>query len=753
MGDTAISTQTASSANPARRSPWAWVPSLYFAEGIPYVLVMTVSVVMYKMLGISNRDIAVYTSLLYLPWVIKPLWGPLVDLYWTKRRWVVLLQFLMGIEFAIMAVALQTPGWWVASLAVFTCAAFSSATHDIAADGFYMLGLDSGRQAYFVGYRGTFYRLAVIFGSGLLPIAVGSIVAFTGPDPVSIDLRGMPADSAPLAKVREVVQPKDPFVIATPASLSLAPGTTQSVELRLAAAPQTTMVLTVSRKAAHWYTALFSVGDGMKLTGGERIEVGPDNWQTPRKMVAEADAKLKQSVQSVWTVASGNIGLSWASAFGAIGVLFVVLSVWHRWAMPKPASDGHGGGDRPPFFYAASWMLATVAVPVVVLVALYYGFEFWGGSLASKCKIENLPLAATGVALAIAATFCTLLFGLAAKMAASPDGSSATSRPAFTAFQKASFAIAAMLLLVALSIGCRPIVELWAAQAFPKIKFASDVLLFASQLLIILVAWMFVGTSVAGWYAIAAFRGAARRCRLPFDEAFISFFRKPQVGRMIAFLLLYRLGEAMLIKLSGPFLLDTTTNGGLNLSPEKYGVAYGVGGVLALMAGGILGGEFASRFGLKKVILFMCLMLNAPHLLYVLLSYFRPENTAIVYVCVAGEQFGYGFGFAAYMIYMLFIAGEGEHKTSHFAITTGFMALSMMLPGYVSGSIYEACRTPGFKTWLLGTGIPESVAQATLGYPAFFLIVIAAAIPGLLILAFIPLNPEFGKKKKEAPAQ
>ena len=165
---------------PERRNPWAWIPSLYFAEGLPYVVVMTVSVIMYKRLGISNADIALYTSWLYFPWVIKPLWGPLVDLVRTKRLWIIVLQLVIGASLASVALTIPVPGFFRATLALFWLMAFSSATHDIAADGFYMLGLREHEQAAFVGVRSTFYRIAMVTGQGLLVIVAGTIETQTG---------------------------------------------------------------------------------------------------------------------------------------------------------------------------------------------------------------------------------------------------------------------------------------------------------------------------------------------------------------------------------------------------------------------------------------------------------------------------------------------------------------------------------------------------------------------------------------------
>jgi len=162
------------------RNPWFWVPSLYLAEGLPYVVVMTVSVIMYKRLEISNTEIALYTSWLYLPWVIKPFWSPVVDLLKTKRFWIIIMQLFIGAGLAGVAFTLPTEKFFQYTLAFFWLMAFSSATHDIAADGFYMLGLKQHQQAYFVGIRSTFYRIAMLAGQGLLVILAGQFEESSG---------------------------------------------------------------------------------------------------------------------------------------------------------------------------------------------------------------------------------------------------------------------------------------------------------------------------------------------------------------------------------------------------------------------------------------------------------------------------------------------------------------------------------------------------------------------------------------------
>lgn len=417
------------------RSPWSWVPTLYYAEGIPYVIVMTVSVIMYKRLGISNTDIALYTSWLYLPWVIKPLWSPLVDMFRTKRFWIVCLQLVIGGALGTVALTITAPEFFRYSLAVFWLLAFSSATHDIAADGFYMLGLEEHQQAAFVGIRSTFYRLAMISGQGLLVVLAG------------------------------------------------------------------------------------------------QLELG----------------------------SGGRIAFAWSITFVVLAGLFLALFVYHRIMLPRPASD-------------------------------------------RSIRTED-PL-----------------------------------RQFFVVFAK--------------------------------------------------------------------------------------FFRKDGIGWILSFLLLYRLGEAQLIKLVSPFLLDTTGKGGLGLSTSEVGIAYGTVGIVALTLGGLLGGYVVSRQGLKFWLWPMVLSIHLPDLMFVFLSQTQPSNFLVICAAVSVEQFGYGFGFTAYTLYMIMVA-EGDHKTAHFALCTGFMALGMMVPGMVSGAIQE---------WL--------------GYGNFFLWVVLCTLPGFIVAARVRIAPGFGAKKR-----
>lgn len=420
-----------------RTSPWSWIPTLYFAEALPYVAVMTISVIMYKRLGISNTDIALYTSWLYLPWVIKPFWSPFVDLLKTKRWWVVTMQFLIGAGLAGIAFTIPMDHFFQVTLAVFWLVAFSSATHDIAADGFYMLALDSHDQAFYVGIRSTFYRIATIAGQGLLVMLAGA---------------------------------------------------------------------------------------------------------------------LENS--------AGKIPFAWSITFLILAGLFIGLCLYHKYILPVPKSD---------------------------------------------------------------------------KAAATVTAS--------TIFKE-------------------------------------------------------------------------------FFATFVSFFRKKQALVAILFMLFYRFPEAQLVKLVTPFLIDPREVGGLGLTTSEIGLVYGTIGIIGLTLGGIIGGIVAAHGGLKKWLWPMALAITLPDLVFIYLSSALPESLLIINVCVFIEQFGYGFGFTAYMLYLIYFS-DGEHKTAHYAICTAFMALGMMLPGMIAG-------------WL----------QEQLGYVNFFWWVMGCCLITLAVTAFLKIDPAFGRKDR-----
>jgi PAT family beta-lactamase induction signal transducer AmpG len=415
------------------RSPWGWIPTLYLAEGLPYALAMSVSVVLYKNLGVSNTVIAFWAGMLGWPWVIKPLWSPVVDILKTRRLWIWTMQLFIGAALAGVMLALPLPHFFQLTLALFWLLAFASATHDIAADGFYMLALPEREQALFSGVRNTFYRVANIAAQGGLLIFAGEMQKRTG----------------------------------------------------------------------SYLTA-------------------------------------------------------WAQAFALVAGLVLILGIYHRLVLPRPAND--------------------VAA----------------GAISTR----------------------------------------------------------------------------------------------------------------------------------EFAETFITFFRKPEIGVLLAFLLLYRFGEAQLLTVARLFLLDPRDQGGLALTDSQYGWVYGTFGVGALLLGGLLGGLVVAQRGLKFWLWPMVLAIHLPDAVFVWLSYAQPENVLAIGAGVVIEQFGYGFGFTAFMLYMIYIA-RGKHQTAHYAICTGFMALGMNLPNAWSG-------------WL----------QQHLGYPHFFVWVLLATIPSFIVAMRIPLDAEFGRRRQ-----
>jgi PAT family beta-lactamase induction signal transducer AmpG len=414
------------------RHPALWVPSLYFAEGVPYVIVMTMSVVMYTDLGVSKTDIGLCTSWLYLPWVLKPLWSPLVDMKGAKRGWIVAMEFAVSAALALAALSVRGPRFFILSLLVFLLMAFASATHDIAADGFYMLGLSAHGQSWWSGMRSAFYRVAMIAGSGWLVMLAGALEKKDG-------------------------------------------------------------------AARAWFVVLLTAAAG-----------------------------------------------------------FLLLGAWHCVMLPFPASDGPAPAGRSP---------------------------------------------------------------------------------------------------------------------------------------------------AAGFLA-----------------AFQSFFQKPGVGMALAFMLTYRFDEAQLSKVLQPFLLDNRPAGGLGLETGRVGLAYGTFGILALTCGGLLGGFAAAKYGLKKVLPFMVCFMYLPKLVFVFLSWLQPSDFRVICGAVAVEQLGYGAGFVAFMLYLLYFS-DGPHRTAHYALCTGFMALGMMIPGMWSG-------------WLADY----------LGYRWFFIWVICSAVPGFIIALRLKVDPQFGRK-------
>ena len=493
------------------KNPWTWVPTLYFAEGIPYIMVMSVSVMMYKNLGVSNTDIAFFTSLLYFPWFLKFAWSPFVDMFRTKRFWTITMQLIIGVTLFAIAFRIQSSVYWNLTLIVFGLMAFASATHDIAADGFYMLGLKEDQQSAFVGVRSTFYRLATIFGSGVLVVIAG---------------------------------------------------------------------------------------------------------------------ELSKSI---------GVKTAWSSVFIFTGAMFILLFFFHKFILPHPETDR--------------------------------------GSLKDKrLSRAQILILATGFILFAGVVY--LLF-------------------IFTVYLLAIFNVTSPWNTIVTTI-----------------------------LLVILFVVLF-RTFVAGFVSRFEKKENQNTALLPFIQflkAFVIFMQKKDIWKILSFLLFYRFAEAQLVKLVQPFLIDPREKGGLGLSTSEVGIVYGTIGIIALTLGGLIGGFVISKKGLKWWLWPMVLVMHIPDIAFVYLSHFQPANFILINLAVAAEQFGYGFGFTAYMMYMIMIS-QGEHKTAHYAICTGIMALGMMLPGMYSGALQEQ-----------------------IGYKHFFEWVLLSTIPGFVVAALVKIDPFFGKK-------
>ena len=617
-------TMTSESSPAKRRSPWAWVPTLYLIQGLPFAIVNSVSVIVYKSLGVSNADIAFYTAWLYLPWVIKPLWSPVVDILRTRRWWIWTMQLLMGAGFAGVGLTLPLPMFFQASLAIFYLVAFASATHDIAADGYYLLATTEKEQSFYVGIRSTFFRIANIFGQGLLVILAGVIQSNTGLPKVNVEITAKPGvalfqSAFPVIESNFTTNTLAVVVSASRLEISPEPRAKTEVTELLAAAKQSNLTnqftrvrkqtsATKTQDGPGWWsrtvsapledflrkhfgpeekaksdvagnvslvaitlsqapgreiivTPAFKSGDkSIALAEGTRLVFDDSNWNKTALAVFQLDPKLKTATSATFEIRSGNIALSWTITFLVITALMAGFGLWHKFILPRPASDQPG-------------------------------------------DTQNIA-------------------------------------------------------------------------AFIK----------------------------------------------EFFKTFGAFFAKERIGILIAFLLLYRFGESQLMKMVVPFLLDAREVGGLGLTTGQVGWVYGTMGIIGLTCGGLLGGMVASRHGLKAWLWTMVCIIHIPDAVFIYLAYAQPDNLAIVTACIALEQFGYGFGFTAYMLYMIYIA-RGKHQTAHYAICTGFMALGMMIPGMWSG-------------WL----------QEIIGYQHFFLWVILATIPSFLVVLLIPLDKEFGKK-------
>jgi MFS transporter, PAT family, beta-lactamase induction signal transducer AmpG len=612
------------------RNPWTWVPSLYFAQGVPYVVVMLVTVVMYRRMGVSNTDIALYTSWLYLPWVIKPLWSPIVDLLKTKRWWIVVTQLIVGAGLGSVALALPLPDFFKITIAIFWLMAFASATHDIAADGFYMLSLSKHEQAWFVGVRSTFYRIAMIAGQGLLIILAGAIESKTGLPDVDVTVIAHPEieiEALPHPDEVEITpQPGDIRVIAVPERLAI------SIDTRPSAEVDSVVQFAREWNIHHGFNPTRAADDtdiadpAAETTSWWNQHITRNIENFIRRHFASREAPAAERVDA------GNIGLLFFHLSdepdGEVVLTFGRIRGDHSISLVE--------GERF-VFNPDNWN-----IPAIAIIQLDPQLDFATTALF-QTRSGNIPLAWS-----ITFVFLALLFAV------------------FFIYHKYIL-------------------------PYPKAdKPAGDT-------------------------------GGGDIFR-EFFRTFALFFKKDRIGIAIAFLLLYRFAEAQLVRLASPFLLDPQEIGGLALTTGQVGFVYGTVGLISLSVGGIVGGILAARNGLRYWLWPMVCAITLPNLVFVYLSYTLPDNLLYINLAVAVEQFGYGFGFTAYLLFMIYIA-EGEHKTAHYAICTGFMALGMMVPGMFSG-------------WL----------QELIGYHHFFLWVVIATIPTFIVAAFIRIDPSFGKK-------
>ncbi len=610
-----------------KHSPWAWIPTLYFAEGIPYVVAMTVSVIMYKRLGISNTDIALYTSWLYLPWVIKPFWSPFVDLIKTKRWWIITMQLLIGAGLAGVAFLIPTPFYFQATLAVFWLLAFSSATHDIAADGFYMLALDSNQQSFFVGIRSTFYRLAMIVGQGILIILAGSLEVATGTEPLKINIQSSNTTQTEFIANAPILRDStttEPTFFAYPSNLVLS---TQNISQKKLAEVKE------FAKTENVKNGFIQLENPIEQTNSdEKVSWWSKNIANPlADFIRRNFAEEKQQ-----TVVSGDVGNA--------GIITVTLNRKPEKGKEMVLNSRFSGGDK--------------SISLIGGERLVFNETNWDKPAYLVVQLDKK------LNTEVNSTF------------------TATSGNLRLAWSITFYVLAGFFLLVFIY---HRFVLPHPASDVTKNHAPSDIL-------------------------------------REFGLTFKSFFQKEGIWIAIAFMLLYRLGEAMLVKLASPFLLDGRDVGGLGLTTGQVGFVYGTVGVISLTLGGIVGGIAASRKGLKYWLWPMALSITLPHLAFLYLSWFMPENMFLINLAVAFEQFGYGFGFTAYMLYLIYFS-DGEHKTAHYAICTGFMALGMMLPGMIAG-------------WI----------QELIGYNHFFIFVMICAIPTLAVIPFLKVDKSFGRK-------
>lgn len=504
--------------------PWFWIPLLNFASGLPYAVIISVSVLMYKNLGITNEDIGLYTSLLYLPWVIKPLWSPFIELTGTKRKWFLSMQLLISIAFLLVGFTIPSSGFFIMTLAIFWVAAFASASNDIASDGFYLLVLPKEQQSFFLGIRSTFYRLSMLAGNGLIVLFAGYL--------------------------------------------------------------------------EHKY------GDNTK---------------------------------------------AWSYTMICVGLLMTFITIYNFIFTPKNEVNSEENKDHHQSFasvFVSFFKKKQIAIVLIFILVFRLGesqlLKMLTPFLIDPIKYELVESSAD---------------------------------------QNESKAL-----------------EIYNQKVKTGEKLENSEL----QLL----------------YSKLPIVADTRKEKKPILET------QPKKGeeyKKVNEVRIHFVDELITTKGNQA----TIQKGGMGLDTEDVGLIYGTFGLIALTVGGILGGIALSRHGLTKWMLPMFLAMHLPIIGFILLAFFHPTSIYYIYAVVILEQFGYGFGFTGFMMYLIHVA-EGESKTAHYALATGFMALGMMLPGMLSGYI-----------------------QHYLGYQNFFIWVFIATIPGLILSRFLIFPKDFGKKSEE----
>lgn len=679
MADPTPTAATPDRTRSSARRAWGWVPTLYYAEGLPYVVVMILSVILYKRLGVSNTDIALYTSWLYLPWVIKPFWAPIVEVLRTKRLWIVAMQLVVGAGLAGVALTIPAGPFFQYTLAFLWLLAFSSATHDIAADGFYLLALDEGDQSLFVGIRSTFYRLAMITGQGLIVVLAGYLEASTGLPPVDLAVRASAEAPAPAPAAA------DPGAIRLPLSEGGRPAPTAA--------------------DSGGSTALFEQSAGADAVSGAGTAAAPA--ATPAPVVAEAGPLRLVVSDSLLVLPVGGMAPAVADTLKAQAHAANVAS---GHVPPPDAPAAETGGP--------SWWARNVSGPFGDFLRRTVGRAPPEAPSATRAgSVGSVGVRLSGPVPAGEELVVHVGHDDGADEVKVVEGERLTftadnwDRPA-----RVVFALDHRL--------DRP-----AAATF---RATSGDLRFAWSTTFWVLAALFTAFAVYHRFALPrpaadhpAADGSVGGVVREFFRTFAAFFRKPGIGPALAFMLFYRFAEAQLVKLASPFLLDAREVGGLALSTGEVGFLYGTIGIICLTLGGILGGIVASRDGLRKWFWPMIFAIHVPNAVFVYLAFAQPENLLLINVAVAVEQFGYGFGFTAFMLYLIHFA-DGQHKTAHYAICTGFMALGMMIPGMFSG-------------WI----------QEILGYQRFFVWVMIATIPSFIVAALVRFPADFGRRRKD----